>query len=105
MLGLDTAADTSSENVGPDLLGVEMPPGCLKFLSLIKVTGQPPPFYRVLLLPEECFLPGRGRSTESGVLGEAIGADSSLYVGREQIKQRDLDAGGHVRVRTDRGPA
>ena len=77
-----------------------MPPGCLKFLSLIKVTGQPPPF-----LPEECFLPGRGRSTESGVLGEAIGADSSLYVGREQIKQRDLDAGGHVRVRTDRGPA
>ena len=83
------------------LSGITIP----EFLSLISVTGQPPPFDFVLLLPGGSILPGRGRSIESGVLGESIGADSSLYVGREQLKQRDLDAGGHVRVGTDRGPA
>ena len=62
------------------LSGITIP----EFLSLISVTGQPPPFDFVLLLPGGSILPGRGRSIESGVLGESIGADSSLYVGKEQ---------------------
>ena len=54
---------------------------------LIRDTGQPPPLDLVLLLPGESILPGRGRSTESGVLGESIGADSSLYARSEENSQ------------------